>query len=98
MRKLLENLVQLSLAIYRESRYLFGVTPKILVMSMFCRYAQQSRSFVFFINEDGFVINVLTELLRALQAEEKTLVTNLNFLFVLFFPKKGICRIWIVTR
>lgn len=45
-----------------------------------CRYAQQSKSFVFFINEDGFVVNVLTELIRALQAEVKTQVISLTLL------------------
>lgn len=58
------------------------------------RYAEQSESFVFYITEDGFVVNVLTELIRALQAEVKTqvlLFTSLkNSLFTIIY-----FRIWI---
>lgn len=55
-------------------RYGGKYSNKLLItLFFFFRYAQ-SRSFVFFIDEQGFVVNVLAELIRALQAEVKTLV------------------------
>lgn len=77
--------MQLSPVIYLEGKRLFQNERKSLEMYFFCRYALQARSFVFFITDEGFVTTVLTELIRALQAEVKTQVF---FYFLLFLYGK----------
>lgn len=51
----------------------------MLKICIYFRYAEQVPSFTFFINEDSFIFNVLTELIRALQAEKNTQVCKPHF-------------------
>lgn len=51
----------------------------IFLLYFVFRYTQETdKSFSFFMNEDCFIINILNELIRALQTEMNTQVSNLG--------------------
>lgn len=60
-----------------KMKLLFYIVFFLIKIQFYFRYANDERSFSFYINEDSFIISTLNELIKALQTEKHTQVIGI---------------------